>query len=316
MAGGFAVAADPSKYYTPYQRTGFGYSQAYVDSQNLERARQAQLMADQALQASITTSGMQAQAEAANTAAGNLANLSSNLGSITSPNLSGGSYSLPGIGGVSVGGGGTGGGGTGGAALSSSLQQQFDPWSAYRDDAASQLSGQMGQTSPSDIYTSKLAQMVNGQFTPDDPSYQWRFDQGQKAAERSLAAKGLLNSGNAAIELQQYGQGAASQEYGAQFDRLLKGLQGTESAYDAQMQRLMKLAGVDLDPTAGGQLAVQAQNANTNAAGVGVQGAKVAADYDLGMRELLLKQYLGQLSATTGSLGGMSGTNWSAIFGT
>lgn len=56
-------------------------------------------------------------------------------------------------------------------------------------------------------------------FTQDDPSYTWRFDQGQKAVESSAANRGGLFSGRAAKELQRYGQDAASQEYSAAFNR-------------------------------------------------------------------------------------------------
>lgn len=123
-------------------------------------------------------------------------------------------------------------------------QRSTDPWSFYRGDAADRLAGQAGQTSPSNFYTTKLQQMATGDFTPDDPSYKWRFEQGQQAVERSLGAKGLLNSGNAAIELQQYGQGAASQEYGAQFQRIMQAMTASEGVYDQQQSRLMELAGV------------------------------------------------------------------------
>lgn len=57
------------------------------------------------------------------------------------------------------------------------------------------------------------------------PSYQFRFDQGQNALERSLSAKGYLGSGNLLHDLQNYGQGMASQEYENQFNRL-SGLSG------------------------------------------------------------------------------------------
>lgn len=128
-------------------------------------------------------------------------------------------------------------------------QQQYDPWGYYRPAAAQQLA-QSGNPAndPSNIYRNKLAGMVNGQFSPDDPSYQWRFQQGQQALERSQGSRGLLNSGNAAVELQQYGQGAASQEYAAQFARLLQGMEGTEQQYSSQQNRLMKMAGVDISP--------------------------------------------------------------------
>lgn len=57
------------------------------------------------------------------------------------------------------------------------------------------------------------------------PAYQFRFDQGQNALERSLSAKGYLGSGNLMHDLQSYGQGMASQEYDNQFNRL-SGLSG------------------------------------------------------------------------------------------
>jgi len=88
-----------------------------------------------------------------------------------------------------------------------------------------QLDAKM-QQDPSNGYADQLKTLMNGQFSTSDPSYQWRLDQGQKAVERSAAARGLLQSGNAAIELQQYGQGMASQEYGAQFNRTLSAMGG------------------------------------------------------------------------------------------
>lgn len=197
---------------------------------------------------------------------------------------------------------------------SMSEQLRYDPWSAFRDDAGAQLAGQMGQTSPSAIYQNKLAEMATGTFSPDDPSYQWRFQQGQQATERSLAARGLLNSGNAAIELQQYGQGAASQEYGAQFDRLLKGLSGTESAYDAQMSRLMKMAGVDANPVAGGQLNVAQEQAGIDRGRLSLASQELTNQYDLGYRNLgLQSQELGIKAQAAQSA--ETAAKWGALFG-
>lgn len=48
---------------------------------------------------------------------------------------------------------------------------------------------------------------------------------------RSQAAKGMLGSGNMAAELLTYGQGMASQEYGAQFNRLLAASQNATAQY-------------------------------------------------------------------------------------
>ncbi len=51
-------------------------------------------------------------------------------------------------------------------------------------------------------------------------AYKFRVGQGQEALQRSLGAKGLLNSGNRLMELTKYGQDMGSQEYDAQYGRL------------------------------------------------------------------------------------------------
>lgn len=59
------------------------------------------------------------------------------------------------------------------------------------------------------------------QFSEDDPSYKWRLQQGQQALERSAAARGQLTGGGTMKALARYGQGAASQEYQAAFNRFM-----------------------------------------------------------------------------------------------
>lgn len=51
-------------------------------------------------------------------------------------------------------------------------------------------------------------------------AYKFRLGQGLEALQRSLGAKGLLNSGNRLTAMNDYAQGEASQEYGNQFNRL------------------------------------------------------------------------------------------------
>ncbi len=58
-------------------------------------------------------------------------------------------------------------------------------------------------TAPTDI----------NQLLTVNPAYQWNLDQGQKALERSAAARGGLVSGGFAKDLTNYAQGAASNEY-------------------------------------------------------------------------------------------------------
>ena len=68
-----------------------------------------------------------------------------------------------------------------------------------------------------------LPEEFNFVFSETDPSYQWRFDQGQKALANSAAARGGSLGGRAIKEAQQYGQGMASTEYQNEFDRYVTG---------------------------------------------------------------------------------------------
>jgi len=83
----------------------------------------------------------------------------------------------------------------------------------------------------------------------EDPGYQFRLSEGNKALERSLAAKGQFGSMNpaAAKALQEYGQQSASQEYGNAYDRYnndqtniynrLAGIAGIGQTTNQQMQQ-------------------------------------------------------------------------------
>lgn len=53
-------------------------------------------------------------------------------------------------------------------------------------------------------------------------AYKWRYGEGLKATERALAANRGLRSGSRLTALQQYGQGAASQEYENEWSRQLR----------------------------------------------------------------------------------------------
>jgi hypothetical protein len=52
-----------------------------------------------------------------------------------------------------------------------------------------------------------------------DPGYDFRMSEGQKAIERSAAARGGLNSGATMKSLTRFSQGTASDEYGKAYDR-------------------------------------------------------------------------------------------------
>lgn len=55
-----------------------------------------------------------------------------------------------------------------------------------------------------------------------DPGYHFRVSQGEQALQQSAAARGTLNTGGSLKSVLDYGQNAASQEYGNVFDRALK----------------------------------------------------------------------------------------------
>lgn len=71
----------------------------------------------------------------------------------------------------------------------------------------------------------------------EDPGYQFRMSEGQKALERSAAARGGLNSGGFAKALTRYGQDTASSEYQNAFNRF-------NSNRDSRFNRLASLAGM------------------------------------------------------------------------
>jgi len=90
-----------------------------------------------------------------------------------------------------------------------------------------------------------------------DPSYQFRMDQGMKAIERSGAARGRQLGGNTLGSLQSFGQGLASQEYNNAFNRYQTERNQTLAPY-------MTLAGYGANANA-----LSANAGATNAANVG-----------------------------------------------
>jgi hypothetical protein len=83
----------------------------------------------------------------------------------------------------------------------------------------------------------------------NDPGFQFRLQEGQKALERSAAAKGGLLTGGTAQDLNKFSQDYASNEYGNVYNRAY-------GQYSDQLNRLASLFG-------GGQTAA----ANANASG-------------------------------------------------
>lgn len=104
-----------------------------------------------------------------------------------------------------------------------------------------------------------LGQMNNPDFQRDftaddfkqDPGYEFRMAEGQKALERSASARGGLFSGAAGKALSRYGQDFASNEYGNAYNRF-------NADRDRRFGRLSSLAGIGQGAT--NQLISGAQN--------------------------------------------------------
>lgn len=123
----------------------------------------------------------------------------------------------------------------------------------------------------------RLTAMLNNPNTlMDDPSYQWRFNQGLNAVDRSASAGGRLGSGGHSVDLLNYGQGAASQEWGNQWNRL------------------MGIAGMG-------------QNAAVGAGSLGQQAASNIGSLYGNAGQAQANAAMGQANAWGNALGGLSG---------
>lgn len=111
------------------------------------------------------------------------------------------------------------------------------PWRETGASALSKLAGMYGvggTPTNGEGTADPNAGAYGGFFT--SPGYQFRLDEGNKAVERSAAAKGLLRSGAAVKAIDRYSQGLASSEYDAFTNRLM-GLAGLgQNATNATVQ--------------------------------------------------------------------------------
>ena len=150
-----------------------------------------------------------------------------------------------------------------------------------------------------------------GQFTQTfqpsdltmDPSYKWRLEQGNKNLSASAAARGMLGSGQNLKDITDYGQGAASQEYGNAYNRFMN---NQNTLYN----RLAGLAGVGQAATneIGNQGAQTAGNIGANTmAGIGASNSAL-----IGGANASAAGTMGQANAWGGAINsGIS--NWNTM---
>jgi hypothetical protein len=135
----------------------------------------------------------------------------------------------------------------------------------------------------------------------EDPGFKFRLAEGQKAIERSAAARGGLNSGATLKALTNYGQGAASEEYQNAYNRF-------NSDRDQRFNRLASIAGVG--QTATNQVSQAGQSAanaigqsqmavgNANAANAIAQGNVVNNAIGTGMNTWMQYQMMNKFAPT------------------
>ena len=134
-------------------------------------------------------------------------------------------------------------------------QQGYSDLSGYRDAGGVGTQGMLaGLADPNSFYGYQFQQFdPNSIDVTQDPGYQFRLQQGMDAAMGSQAARGLSQSGGALKELQNYGQGLASQEYGNVYNRQYQNWQGNQAGQSQQAQlragALSGLAGMGLNAT-------------------------------------------------------------------
>lgn len=154
-------------------------------------------------------------------------------------------------------------------------QANMQPWLTAGTGAINQLNtgmrqgGQFAQAPPAFQFDqSKVA---------TDPGYAWRTQQGNNAITAAGAASGNLGSGNLGVALQNYGQNAASQEYGQAYQRAygsqLDAYNSQQQAQSTLFNRLSSVAGTG--QTAGNQLGAAGQNMANNVGNIGMQNAQL-----------------------------------------
>jgi hypothetical protein len=127
--------------------------------------------------------------------------------------------------------------------------------------------------------------MMPGAFTGkvdlgQDPGYAFRLSEGQKALDRSAAARGGLISGGALKAAQRFGQDLGSQEYQNAYNRALTGYNADVAREATGYNRLAALAGIG--QTATGQIGTAGQNMASNVGNLMTSGAAANAAGQVG----------------------------------
>ena len=145
---------------------------------------------------------------------------------------------------------------------------------------------------PELVSASKYTPFGQDQFEAD-PGYAFRLSEGQKALDRSAAARGGLISGGALKAATRYGQEMGSQEYTNAFNRY-------QAERQARLGPLQSLTG--MGQTTAQQLgAAGAQNASA-VGGYGMAGANATGEGYMGAANARASGYMGAYNALNSGL--------------
>ena len=145
---------------------------------------------------------------------------------------------------------------------------------------------------PELVQASRYTPFGQEQFQAD-PGYAFRLSEGQKALERSAAARGGLISGSAMKAATRYGQDMGSQEYTNAFNRY-------QAERQARLGPLQSLTG--MGQTTAQQLGSAGQANATNIGNYGMQGANATAEGYLGAANARASGYMGTANAVNSGL--------------
>lgn len=179
-------------------------------------------------------------------------------------------------------------------------QEQQKPWLQAGTGAVNRLAAGLAQGGE---FGTPFSQ-TNWQ---QDPGYAFRLSEGQKALERSAAARAGLQSGSALKAAARYGQDMGSQEYQNAFNRYYNERQ-------QMLSPLQSLAGVG--QTAAGSLGAAGQNYASNVGNLGIQQGYTSGNALLAGAQARQSQYgdigtaLGKVSPEQWRSAGSTLSNW------
>jgi Sec-independent protein translocase protein TatA len=213
-----------------------------------------------------------------------------------------------------------------GASKQASAAKDAAATTAAATDQATQLQREMYQQTREDqapyraAGTNALAEMQRtagnvpgafkfgmGEFNAD-PGYGFRLAEGQKALDRSAAARGGLISGGALKAATRYGQDMGSQEYQNAFNRALTGYNTGVASENQLYNRQAAMAGI-------GQTAANFTNAAGQNYGTNVGNALVNQGANAGNARMAGASAYGSALSGIGSAYGRNPVSFSSLYG-